>query len=180
MKHLEFYNKYKTSYPPIVNPLFYKGNWWRIILITLIASLVGPLILYKHQRPVSFSRDYYLRLIEYCFVTVVPFVAFLVWVNWRALTKRKRGYGWVGKFEVINKRSTFGFHFLDLAPGVNNQVKVKRGLFEKTYLGDFVLIRRDIFGVIEEISKINNVSGRLAKVRARRFPSSEEPHTTSS
>jgi hypothetical protein len=170
MKQLEFYSKYKTSYPPTVNPLFSKGNWWRIALITVIAALIGPLIFYKHQTSVSFSLDYYIRLIEYFFVTVTPFVAFLIWANWRAATMRKRGYGWVGKFEVINKRSTFPFHYFLLAPGNNNQIRVSRTLFEKISLGDFILIRRDVFGVIEKISKINNVSGRLARVGPRRFP----------
>jgi hypothetical protein len=168
MSSLEFYSKYKTSYRPIVNPVFSKGNWWRIALIAAVAILIGPLILYKNERTVTFSINQYLQLSEYFVIIVVPFVSFLIWANLRELTKRRRGYVLVGKFEVINKRSAFGFHFLHLTPGNNNQVRVKRVLFEKTNPGDFILIRRDAFGSIEEITRINNVSGRLAKIGGKR------------
>jgi hypothetical protein len=125
MRHHEFYIKYKTSNLPIANSIFSKKNSWRIILITVAAVLIEPLvIIYKHQRLGTFSFHYYVQLTEYFLLVVVPFVAFLFWVNWRELTKRKNGYGWVGKFEVISKRSLFVFHYLLLKPGVNNKVKL--------------------------------------------------------
>lgn len=163
MKDFEFYSKYKTSYPPIVNPIFSKGNWWRIVLVTVVAVLIGPLMMYKHQKQVVFSFDYYFRLLGYSLLVFVPFISFLIVANRRALAKRSKGYGWVGKFEVINKHSSFGFHYLLLAPGNHHQIKVDGNLFEKISPGDFVRVRRDALGAIVDISKIKNLSGRLAK-----------------
>jgi hypothetical protein len=178
MKRFEFYTKNKTNYPPIVNPIFSKKNWWRIIFISGIAILIGPLILYKHQRSIPFSFSHYLRLTEFFLIIIVPFIAFLIWTNWRELTKRSEGYNWVGKFEVINKRSTFAFHYFILDPGINNQLKVDKELFDKTRIGDFILIRRDIFGRIEKIDRINNFSNRLGKTGARGVQTSKQFRTS--
>jgi hypothetical protein len=174
MKNFVHYVKYKTSYPPPVSPLFSRKNWWRIALITVAAVLVGPLIMYKYHRSVPFSLDYYLQLTQYFLIFVIPFVAFLLWVNWRQSIKRSRGYGWLGKFEVINKRASFPFCYLQLAPGSSNSLKVNRGLFEKIRVGDFILVRRDAFGNIEEISKTHKFSDLLPKVK-RSAKASEPP-----
>jgi len=171
MKHLEFYSKYKTSYPPIVNPIFSKRNWWYVVLITAVAVLIEPLLfMSKYQSSVPFSFSYYMELFEYFLLIAFPFVALLIWVNRRESAKRSRGYGWVGKFEVIKKRSSFLFRYLLLAPGDSNKIKVNRHLFDKTRVGDFVLVRRDALGSVEEISKTKKFSGRLA----RRLPKSSE------
>ena len=74
--------------------------------------------------------------------------------------KRSRGYGWLGKFEVVSKKSWFVFHYLRLAPG-NGKLKVDRDLFEKIRVGNIILIRRDALGKIEDVRKVNNLSSRL-------------------
>ena len=162
MKHPEFYVKYKTNYPPLVNPIFSKRNWWRIVLITVVAILIEPLVMYKNQRFIPISFEYYLQLIAYFIIIAVPFVTFLLWVNWRELIKRKKGYGWVGKFEVIGKRSSFLFCYLLLRPDSNHKLRVDRNFFQKTRIGDFIQVKRDVFENIEEISRIKNISNRLA------------------
>lgn len=132
-------------------------------MITVAAVLIEPLvIMHKHQRSFPFSFNDYFELAVYFLLIVVPFVAFLFWVNWRETTKRRRGYGWVGKFEVIRKRSLFVFHYLLLSPGSNNKIKVNQQLFERTRVGDFVEVRRDVFGGIETVNRISNFSSRLA------------------
>jgi hypothetical protein len=164
MKHLEFYNKYKTTYTPIVNPIFSKRNWWYIVVITVAAVLIEPLLfMSKYKRSVPFSFSYYVELIEYFFLIAIPFIALLIWINMRESTKRSRGYGWVGKFEVIKKKSLFLFRYLLLAPGNGNKIRVSRNLFDKTRVGDFILVRRDALGGVEEVSKTKNFSGRLAR-----------------
>lgn len=168
MKHPEFYVKYKTNYPPLVNPVFSKRNWWRIVLITVVAILIEPLVMYKNQRSVPISFEYYLQLIEYFIIIAVPFVAFLLWVNWRELIKRRKGYGWVGKFEVIGKRSSLLFCYLLLMPDSNHKLRVDRSFFQKTRIGDFIQVKRDAFENIEEVSRIKNISNRLASL-ARAF-----------
>jgi len=160
MKRYEYYSKYKVNYPPTINPVFYKKNYWQIVWQTLVAVLVEPLIMYKYQRSVAFSFNNYLRLMEYCFLIAVPFIAFFVWLNWRESVKRSRGYGWLGKFEVIKKKSWFVFHYLQLAPG-DSKLKVEGDLFEKIRVGNIILIRRDALGKIEEVRKVNNLSNRL-------------------
>ncbi len=118
--------------------------------------------MYKKQKSVPISFEYYLQLIEYFIIIAVPFVAFLLWVNWRELIKRRKGYGWVGKFEVIGKRSSFLFCYLLLMPDRNHKLKVDRSFFEKTRIGDFIQVKRDTFENIEEVSRVKNISNRLA------------------
>jgi hypothetical protein len=168
MKHTEFYSKHRATYPPIVNPVFSRRNWWRIALITIAAVLIEPLIMYKYNRSSPLSFSYYVKLLEYILFIIVPFVVFLLWINWRESTKRSRGYCWIGKFEVLRKQSTFAFRYLFLSPGDSNKLKVNRSLFQKTRVGDFILIRRDAFGMIEEINKVNNFSSRLARAGTKR------------
>ena len=174
MKHLEFYNKYKTTYPPIANPIFSKRNWWYVVLITAVAVLIEPLLfMSKYQRSVPFSLNYYMELIEYFLLIASPFVALLILASRRESAKRSRGYGWMGKFEVVKKRTLFTFRYLLLAPGNDNKIRVSRNLFDKTRVGDFILIRRDAFGSVEEISKTKNFSSRLA----RRLPKPSETYS---
>ena len=175
MKHLEFYRKYKTSYTPILNPLFSKRNWWRISLISFAAMLVGPLILYKNQRSIPLSFGHYLLLMRYFLIIVLPLLSFLIWANWRESLKRTRGYKWIGKFEVINKQTSLAFRYLLLSPGNGNRIKVDRDLFERTRAGDFIVIRRDALGNIEEINKVNNFPKRLARSGTKGFKGSIEP-----
>lgn len=167
MKQYEFYTKYKTHYRPIINPVFSKRNWWQGVLITVVAVLIGPLILYKYQRSISFSLTYYVQLIEYCVLMVVPFVAILFWVNWRESTKKKRGYVWVGKFEVIHKQSLLTVFYLQLNPG-NIKIRVSRSIFEKINVGNRILIRRNSLGRIEEIKRINKLSDRISRSHGKR------------
>jgi hypothetical protein len=154
MKHVEFYTKYRTSYPAIANPIFSKGSRWTIFLIAMVAIIVAPLILYNQQRPLPFSLSQYFRLVESFLVFAFPFVALLVWNNWRESAKRSKGYGWVGKFEVINKQSNFVFSYLLLSPGNEHKIKVDRSLFLKTRIGDNILIHRDVFGSLVRISRV--------------------------
>ncbi len=166
MKDYEFYIKYKTNDRPLVNSVFYKRNWWQIILPAIIAMVIEPLIMYKRQRSVAFTLGYYLHLLEYCFFIAVPFLSFLLWLNWREWIKRNRGYGWVGRFEVIRKQSSFLSCYLLLAPG-NTKLKVERRIFEKLQAGNFILIRRNALGNVEEVRKLNYLSSRLARSRTK-------------
>ncbi len=168
MKNHEFYSKYKTKYSPVVNPIFSKRNWWRLVLIVAVAVMIEPFIIYKYQRSIPFSIDFYLRIVEYTLIIVVPFGVFLFWTNWRESTRQSLGYGWMGKFEVMRKRASFPFFYLLLEPGTENELKVNRGFFNKTRVGDFVLVRRDAFGNVEEISRVSDLPSRLAKAAAKR------------
>ena len=137
-------------------------------MITALAVLIEPLVLFKNNKSIPLSFDHYFKLSQYSLIIVAPFVTFLVWANWREWAKRKRGYKWIGKFEVIDKRSTFAFNYLLLSPGLGNELNVGRGLFEQTAVGDFILIHRDAFGKIEEIVKVKDLTNRLAMNRGGR------------
>lgn len=168
MKRYEFYIKYKTNNLSPVHSVFHRVNWWHIILPALVAVLAGPLVVYVRQRSVPSSLTNYVQLVEYCFLVVAPFVLFLLWLNWRESTKRKSGYNWIGKFKVTNKQSSFVGCYLYLSPG-NSKLKVERSLYEKTRPGNFILIRRDALGNIEEIRKVNSRSSRLTKIGIKRL-----------
>jgi hypothetical protein len=167
MKLHEVYTKYKISYPALVNPIFSKKNWWQVVLITAFAVLVEPLVLYRQQRLVSFSLDYYLRIAQYFLMMVTPFVAFLIWTNWRESVKRSKGYCWIGKFEIVLKASSLVSNYVVVYPG-EDRLRVDRKLFDKIREGDFILVRRDVFGKIEEVKKVSNLSTRMARLRSRR------------
>lgn len=162
MKHQELYRKYKVSYPAIANPMFSKKNWWLVGILITIAVLIEPLIMYKRQRFVPFTFDYYVQQIEYFLCVFVPFFLFLVWSHRRESLNYKSGYGWVGKFQIARKRSTFLSHYLVLTPG-ESDLKVSPRLYDKVRVGDFILVRRDSLGRIHEISVTNNLSKRLVK-----------------
>jgi len=175
MRHSEFYIKRKANYPPVVNPIFPLRNGWRIVVTTAVVVLIEPMIImYKNHRLAQFSLPYYFELIEYLLLIVVPFLVFLFWVNWRDWIKRKSGYVWSGKFEVVSKQSSFIFAYLLLAPGIDNKVKVSHTLFQNVRVGDFVEIRRDALGSVEEITKIKAISIRLTRGGSRRFPTKAE------
>ena len=164
MKHQEFYNKYKSRHTSKVSQAFSRSNLWHIVLIVGVSVLLAPVALYKSMH-VGFSLGYYLQGIKYSLAIAVPFGTFIFWVNWRELVKRSKGYDWVGRFTVTNKRSSFGFCYLKLTPGDKNTLLVHRKFFQKIRVGDFILIRRDALGHVEEIRKLNNLSSRLARNR---------------
>jgi len=165
MRNSGFYVKHKIDYRPLVSPFFNKANRWRVVLLTLGAVLIGPSVIYKRMGVGAFSFDYYLQLVEYFLFVSVPFVLLLFWLNWREAIKRRRGYNWVGKFEVMQKQSSLGFRYLQIAPG-ESKLRVEQGLFDNLHVGDFIVVRRDSLGHIEEIKR-DNFQGRLARNSAR-------------
>lgn len=168
MKDEQFYQKRKANYATLVDPIFSKKNWWRLILITVVAVFVEAFIMYGRQRAVPFSFHYYLRLIEYVAVLVIPFVGFLLWANGRELMKQSRGYVWVGKFEVIGKQRSITGNILILTPGEDHRIGVKRPIYNKVSVGDYVTVRRDALGRVEEVAKVDNFSSQLARVNGKR------------
>jgi hypothetical protein len=175
MKQLELYTKYKTNYIALVNPIFSKKNWWYVVLMAVLVVLIEPIIMYGRYRSFPLSIDKYLQVITYLSLLMVPFVTFLFWVNWRETVKQRRGYGWTGNFEVTSKQlSFFSFCFLFLEPGDNHKVKVDRKLFDKIRIGDFVQVRRDAFGSVEEVAKIKNFSNHIIKARTKRAALSKD------
>lgn len=163
MKHHEFYRRYKVSYPAIANPAFSKKNWWIVGILIVITVLIEPLVMYKRQRLAPFTMDYYVQQIEYFLCVFVPFFLFLVWSHRRESLNRKKGYRWVGKFQITRKRSSLLSHYLVLTPGEKNNLKVNFRLYDKVHVGDFILVRRDSLGRIYEISITNNLSKRLIR-----------------
>lgn len=154
MRHHAFYTKYKVRDRKL--PMFSKRNAWSIILMTIGIVLCGPVIMYRHYyKSVPFSLTYYKQLISYLLIVYIPLIAFLFWRFRRELLKRSRGYAWVGKFKVAAKRSSFLFFYLMLIPGSDHRIKVNRSLFEKIRVGDFIVVRRDAIGKIENVTKIN-------------------------
>jgi hypothetical protein len=65
---------------------------------------------------------------------------------------------------VIGKQTSILSCYLNLSPGEGNSLKVDRSLFNKTQVGDFVLIRRDALGDIDEVRSVKDVVKRLTRV----------------
>jgi len=160
MKHQELYRKYKTNYSPAMNP-------WGVLIVTLIAILVEPLMASTKYKLAPFSFGSYLHQIKYFSFVGVPFGLFLFWTNWRESVKRNRGFCLVGKFEVIGKRSSFMFNHLVLSPGDKNELKVDKKLFNKIHVGDFVIIRRDALGDVNEVRSVSNFLSRMSRSRVQ-------------
>jgi len=165
MKNHEFYRKYKTTYPPVSK--FSREDWWQLIVISLAAILVAPLIVYKNDHHNPFTQSYYLQQIKYFLLVGIPYAMYYFWTRWLQRVKRNRGYGWVGKFEVIRKRSSILFCYLVLAPGTANRLKVSRSLFDSIREGDFVMIYKDALGKIERVTRVKDFAARLSRGKVK-------------
>jgi len=166
MKHLEFYVKHKTHRPTALNEYAQKG-WWHNLVITVAVVLIEPLIMYKHYRHViPFSQSYYLHQVKYALWVGVPYSIFRLWSRWRGTEKRRRGYRWVGKFEVISKHSFFLLYFLTLSPGEGNRIRVDGAFFQKVRVGDFIIIRRDALGTLEKVINVRRFTTSLTRTKA--------------
>ena len=163
MKQHALYKKCKDN-SAVISPIFSKSNLPFTIVMVLGVLLVEPLIMYKYRRTVPFSFDYYIQQIEFALLVIVPLLIILFWLNSRESEKQNKGYRWVGKFEVLAKQSSFLFCYLQVA-GEENRIKVDRPLFEKTKVGDTIMIHRDSLGNIEKIEKVNNLAGRVARLQ---------------
>jgi hypothetical protein len=159
MKHQEFYRKCKARYPPMISP-------WILLAIMVVASLTVPLFVYRNVRTAPLTLSGYLEQIEYFLFVGVPLGLLLIWANWREAVKRRKGYCWVGKFEVIGKSKSFLTCHLNLFPGEGNRLRVDRGLYHETHIGDCIIIRRDALGGIGEVRRVKDVLNRLSKAQA--------------
>jgi hypothetical protein len=168
MKYQQFYQKRRANYTGTVDPIFSRRNWWRLLLITVVAVLLEGFIVYGLKRLSLFSVSYYLQLIQHIAIVIVPFVGFLLWTNGRELIKRSRGFVWVGKFEVVGKQEKLIGGMLLLTPGDHHALKVQRSVFNRISVGDYIQVRRDAFGKVVEILKIEKFSRKLARVNRKR------------
>lgn len=173
MKDLDLYRKYKTKYGATEDQAPYKRSAGLIIAMSVAATLLGPLLLFKYSKGVAFSTSYYLQHVAFFSLVTLPFAIFLVWSYRRETLKQSSGYRFVGKFEVLDKQSCLTYLYLVLSPGINNKVKVERSLFEKTRIGDFIIILRDALGNVEEIKRVNRFSSRLSQLPSRSWSKKE-------
>src|SRR5690349_10661899 len=165
MANLEFYRKRKTKYPPIHK--FSQLDWWQIVLVIIAAVLLEPLVTYKKARHVPFTRSYYVEQIKYFVLLSIPLFVYYLWAKWRESIKRAKRYCWIGRFEVIRKKSSLISCYLLLAPGKENKLKVNRNLFNKVHEGDMLLIRRDALGNIERVLLIKDFAARFKRLTIR-------------
>lgn len=161
MKNHEFYKKHKASALSVDK--LSREPWWQVILTVAATVLAEPLIVYKKYRSVPFTFDFYFHQIKYVLLIGVPIILYYLWTKWKSTIKRNRGYYLVGKFKVVEKRKRFTFCYLTLAPGNENKLKINRSLFAKIREGDFVIVRRDALGNIEQITHVKDFAARLTK-----------------
>lgn len=155
MQHQELYRKYKTTYPPVINR-------WNIVWAILITALIEPFLMLRRNRQANLTGNFYWHQVEYFLLIAMPFVLILFWIYWREAIKRKRGYCWVGKFKVLDKQQSFFRCYLVLWPNQRHKLVVHRSLFNKTRVGDFIIVRRDALGQVEEFRHVYNVLARVA------------------
>jgi hypothetical protein len=141
------------------------GNLGLTLTVVFAALLLEPLIVYKHHRIESFSLEFYLNQLGFFSLLFVPLSGFIFWKGWLEHLKKNRGYGWIGKFEVRDKRASLISYYLLLSPGHGNKVRINRRLFYQTRAGDFVTVTRDALGNIKEVKKLNGIKARLTKTR---------------
>jgi hypothetical protein len=153
MKHQEYYRKYKTTYPPTL-------DIFNVIWAIIVAALVEPFLVLSKVKKMNFSIQAYLEQLEYFLFFAFPVGLFLAYVHWKESVKRQRGFCWVGKFQVVDKKlSRLSCHLI-LTPDNKHKLKVDRRLFDKTRIGDFIIIRRDALGGIGEVRRVNNLLSR--------------------
>lgn len=154
MKHQEHYRKYKANYPVLV---YIPGVIWAIG----VAALVEPFIVLNKAKRAGFSLYDYFNQLQYFLLLILPIGLFLTYTYWKESVKRQRGFRWVGKFRVIDKKALPLKCYLFLYPGSDHKITVQRDTFSRVKIGDFIIIRRDSLGKIEKINHVNNWFGRL-------------------
>jgi hypothetical protein len=159
VKHQEHYRKYKATYPPTLDV-------FSIIWTIVVAALVEPFLILSKVKPTNVSVHDYLEQLEYFALFAFPVGLLLAYVHWKESIKRHRGYCWIGKFQVKDKKLSRLSCYLTLTPGQEHRLKVDRNLFDKTKVGDFIIVRRDALGVIDEVKRVNNLLGGVDKAKS--------------
>lgn len=168
MKEIQHFQKYKFRTRSEMHLKHFRTNRRQMIVLTLLALLIGPVIVLKNHRGISPSLDNYIRLIGYCCFIALPLFGWILWLQWRESIKLTRGYVWLGKFKVVEKMQSWWNCYLVVDPG-HTKLCVDRDLFKKTNLGNTVIICRNSLGQLEYIRRLNHQPKHAARSSVSRF-----------
>ena len=165
MKNEQYYIRIKIPKGDLLKPVLTRSNWWQYVIT------VGPLILLGPLIPIKYRKLYPQSIQEYIHDLLIPagiiltYVCFEIWFGQiLPYLERRRGYYLKGKFEIIDKKRFMGLTFLKLKPGIENQIRVERSLYNTLKTGDIIMIERTAFGGVKKISKVSDFYNRVKRV----------------
>ncbi len=168
MEELQHFQKYKIHNRSEAHLKRFRTNRRQMIVLTVLALLIGPVIILKNHRGIPPSMDNYIRLIGYCCFIALPLFAWILWLQWRESVKLSRGYVWLGKFKVVEKLDAWMNCYFIVEPG-QTKLPVDRDLFQKTNVGNTIIVCRNSLGQLEYIRRVNHQSKHSAKNSVSRF-----------
>jgi hypothetical protein len=113
MKNEEFYSKSKSKDKIVIRPIVNKKNWWVFVTLTFLAIAIEPIILMKYRKLISLSWQDYFQQVFLIAKFLIPLEVLILWFpQVRQMAIQKKGFDWIGKFEVLDKEISLGFHYL--------------------------------------------------------------------
>lgn len=165
MKNSNYYWKHRVQYPRAI-PSFFEIKPWQLFINTFAIALAEPLLVYKYYRhSIPFTWSFYWHQLSLFLILIFVIGFYQIWISRKNLIKLRRGYCWLGKFEVTAKEK-FIVCYLTLTPGEHNKIRVTRKFYNEIKTGDVILVRKDIWGVTEEVTKLKKFSTHLARTRS--------------
>ena len=162
MKNKEFYKKVqipKKDHSPVIRSSFL----WPYIPLNLLIILLGPL---RDKSNGVLSDHELFRRWGISAALVLALNIILSWaIDIRPYLNKRKGFYWRGSFIVVEKESSFGFHYLILHPGNNHRIRVKRKVYRAVRERDRILLERTCLGDIIKISKTS--SGLHERIKHR-------------
>ncbi|NOT75744.1 MAG: hypothetical protein HOP08_12530 [Cyclobacteriaceae bacterium] len=164
MKNEEYYSKSKPRDKFLIRPYLTKTNWWIIAVLSLLIIAYGPIQWMKHKGVILFSWDNYFHLVLLAAALIIPLETLVLWFpQIRLILIQKKGFDWIGKFEVIDKEFLLGFHYLVVHPGTAHKLKVDADVYHKIKIGDDLLVRRNALGDVKEAVRVPNMHRRVMR-----------------
>ncbi len=138
------------------------NTWWIFILGGFAIISIAPFLPMKYYNPAPMTFDTYITKVIIAGAIVLPIEAALLWFSQiRSEINRRKGYDWIGKFEVLEKKAYLHRFYFRLQPGSSHKIKVSRSLYESTRIGDFILIRRNALGDTKETVRLSGIRHRI-------------------
>ena len=163
MKNEEFYKRIQIPKRDQCSSVIISSYWLLYVLGNLFVIFLAPVLGKSSRLMLSFHEYWRLWAISAVIILVLNII--LSWfIDIRPYLNKRMGFYWRGSFTVIGKKSSFASKYINLKPGNNHRIKVRREFYrsvkerdrislERTYLGDILKIKKISSGFPERIKR---------------------------
>lgn len=158
MKNEEFYRKWKVKDDFFIRPIIMKSNWWSVVLITLLIISIEPIVMMEYRKLMFISLAEYFNEVLFFSKIIIPVEVLVLWFpRLRHMIVQRRGFDWIGRFEVVGKVTSFRCRYITLSPGHFHRIKADASLYHKTNIGDYLIVRRNVLGDVKEVVRSSHL-----------------------